>query len=184
MFETKVVQKITHFMFCFFFRKSCHLRVRVEKYYRGADKSLARPGMKQANVSVRMAWISFGALPYGGRGLYDSSRLNVVEIARVPYMLPSLFPFWSAKDISAPRYKAGQATDDHMAHSYCVLGKWNYKHTFGICNTYCFSTATIVTRTCLVVTSYTEWPKKMYTLFTHQYLWNKFKWNFYFRVRV
>jgi len=28
----------------------------------------------------------------------------------------------------------------------------------------------------------TEWPKKMYTLFTHQYLWNKFKWNFYFRV--
>ena len=31
---------------------------------------------------------------------------------------------------------------------------------------------------------YTEWPKKMYTLFTHQYLWNKFKWNFYFRVRV
>ena len=31
---------------------------------------------------------------------------------------------------------------------------------------------------------YTEWPKKMYTLFTHQYLWNKFKWNFYFRMRV
>ena len=22
---------------------------------------------------------------------------------------------------------------------------------------------------------YTEWPKEMYTLFTHQYLWNKFK---------
>jgi hypothetical protein len=31
---------------------------------------------------------------------------------------------------------------------------------------------------------YTEWPQKMYTLFTHQYLWNKFKLNFYFRVRV
>ena len=31
--------------------------------YRGAGKSLARPGRKQANVSVRMAWISFGALP-------------------------------------------------------------------------------------------------------------------------
>jgi len=27
------------------------------------DKSLARSGRKQANVSVRMAWISFGALP-------------------------------------------------------------------------------------------------------------------------
>jgi hypothetical protein len=32
--------------------------------------------------------------------------------------------------------------------------------------------------------AYTEWPQKMYTLFTHQYLWNKFKWNFYFRARV
>ena len=30
--------------------------------YMGADKSLARPGRKQANVSVRMTWISFGAL--------------------------------------------------------------------------------------------------------------------------
>ena len=26
--------------------------------------------------------------------------------------------------------------------------------------------------------------QKMYKLFTHQYLWNKFKWNFYFSVRV
>ena len=31
--------------------------------YRCADKTLARPGRKQANVSVRVAWISFGALP-------------------------------------------------------------------------------------------------------------------------
>ena len=31
--------------------------------YRGADKSLVRPGTIQANVSVRMEWISFGALP-------------------------------------------------------------------------------------------------------------------------
>ena len=35
-------------------------------YYKGEDKSLARPGRKQANVSVRMAWISFGALLCGG----------------------------------------------------------------------------------------------------------------------
>ena len=27
----------------------------------------------------------------------------------------------------------------------------------------------------LFAVAYTEWPKKMYTLFTHQYLWNKFK---------
>jgi len=60
--------------------------------YRGADKSLARPGRKQANVSVRMAWISFGALQEKKK-LDDSSRLDVVEIARVPDMLPSLFSF-------------------------------------------------------------------------------------------
>ena len=34
----------------------------VDYVYRGADKALARPGRKRANVSVRMAWISFGAL--------------------------------------------------------------------------------------------------------------------------
>ena len=63
--------------------------------YRGAVKSLARPGRKQANVSVRMAWISFGALPCRGKKLDDSSRLDVIEIAPVPDMLPSLYPSWS-----------------------------------------------------------------------------------------
>ena len=65
--------------------------------YREANKSLARPGRKQANFSVRMVWISFRALPCkgGGGGLDDSSRLDVVEIARVSNMLPSLFPSWS-----------------------------------------------------------------------------------------
>ena len=72
--------------------------------YRGADKSLARPGRIQANVSVRIAWISFGALPYRGKKkLDDSARLDV-EIARVPDMLPSLFFLpGRAKDLSAPR---------------------------------------------------------------------------------
>ena len=31
--------------------------------YMGADKSLAQPRRNQANVSVRMTWISFGILP-------------------------------------------------------------------------------------------------------------------------
>ena len=31
----------------------------------------------------------------GGGGLDNSSRLDVVEIARVRDMLPSLFPSWS-----------------------------------------------------------------------------------------
>ena len=63
--------------------------------YRGADKSLARPGRKQSNASVRMAWISSGALPCRKYNSDDSSGPDFVEIARVPDMLPSLFPFWS-----------------------------------------------------------------------------------------
>jgi len=53
----------------------------VCQIYRTADKSLARPGRKQANVSVRMAWISFGALPCREKKLDDSPRLDV-EIER------------------------------------------------------------------------------------------------------
>ena len=43
--------------------QSCANVIRLWGCYRGADKSLARPGRKQANVSVRMPWISFGASP-------------------------------------------------------------------------------------------------------------------------
>ena len=64
-------------------------------FYRGADKSLARLGRKQDNVSVKMAWISFGALPCRKKELEGSSRLDVVEMTRVPDMLPSLFHSWS-----------------------------------------------------------------------------------------
>jgi len=70
--------------------------------YSGAAKSLVRPRRKQASVSVRMAWISFGALPCRKKKLDDNSRLNVVEIARVPDMLPSLSPSCLAKDLSEP----------------------------------------------------------------------------------
>jgi hypothetical protein len=66
--------------------------------YRGADMSLAQPGNKQANVSVTMVWISFGALPCR-KNLDDSSRLDVVEITRVPDMLPRLFPSWSGQGL-------------------------------------------------------------------------------------
>ena len=69
-----------------------HLQPPIQ--YRGADKSLARPGRKHSNVSVRMARISVGALPRREIKLDDSSRLDVVEITCVPDMLPSLFPSW------------------------------------------------------------------------------------------
>jgi len=52
--------------------KCPNVRIRVLtlvqwSFYRGADKSLARPGKKLANVSVRMAWISFGSLSCRGK---------------------------------------------------------------------------------------------------------------------
>ena len=47
---------------------------------------------KQANVSVGFARISFGVLSCRKKKPDDSSRLDVVEIASVPDMLPSLFP--------------------------------------------------------------------------------------------
>ena len=59
----------------------------------GADKSLARPGRKQNNVSVRMALIFFGALPC--KKIDDSSGFDVAEIVRDPDILSSLFPSWS-----------------------------------------------------------------------------------------
>jgi len=63
--------------------------------YRGADKSLARPGREKANVSVRMARISFGALPCKEKKFDGSSRLDVIEIAHVPDKFSSLFPSWA-----------------------------------------------------------------------------------------
>jgi len=84
----------------------CERAVSHRNSYRGADKSLARPGRKQANVSFRMAWISFGVLPCRKKKkeLDDSSRLDVVEIARVSDMLRACFLPGRAKDLSAPRY--------------------------------------------------------------------------------
>ena len=52
-----------------------------------------------------------------------------------------------------PKYcSAGQATDENIAHARCRLDTKGYKHTLRICNIYCFSTATLVARTCLNVT--------------------------------
>ena len=49
--------------------------------HRGADKSLARPGRKQANVSVRMSVNFLRHLALQEKKLDDSSCLDFVEIA-------------------------------------------------------------------------------------------------------
>jgi hypothetical protein len=46
---------------------------------------------------------------------------------------------------------AGQATDENRVHALCILDTEGYKHTLKIRSTYCFFSATVVTRTRLNV---------------------------------
>ena len=56
--------------------------------------SLVRPGRNK--FMFLSEWREFHSAPcFAGKILDDSSRLDVVEIARVPDVLPSLFPSWS-----------------------------------------------------------------------------------------
>ena len=72
--------------------------------YRGADKSFARPGRKQANVSVRMACISFGVLPYRGGGDLMTARVSMLFKSRASLTcFQACFLTGRAKDLSAPR---------------------------------------------------------------------------------
>jgi hypothetical protein len=69
-------------------------------------------------------------------------------------------PFYFSKIVPFMRYcgikycRAGQATDDNMAHAHCVLDTKGYKYTHRLCNTHCFSTATMVVRRSLNGTLY------------------------------
>jgi hypothetical protein len=44
----------------------------------------------------------------------------------------------------------------YMSHTPCGLDTSGYKHTLRICYTYCFCTATLITRTCLRVVLYVD----------------------------
>ena len=72
--------------------------------YGGADKSLARPGRKQASVSVRMAWISFGALPCREKKNLMTARVSMLLKSRASliYFRACFLP-GRAKDLLAPR---------------------------------------------------------------------------------
>jgi len=69
-----------------------------------ADKSLARPGRKQANVSVRMTWISFGALPCRKRNLMTAHVSMLLKSRTSLICFRACFLPVRAKDLSAPRY--------------------------------------------------------------------------------
>ena len=48
--------------------------------------------------------------------------------------------------------RIGYGGQCHTSHAHCMLGNKGYKYTLGICNTYCFSTATIFARTLFIAT--------------------------------
>jgi len=72
--------------------------------------AVAHDGACSPNVSVRMAWISFGALPYRKKKLDDSSRLDVVEIARVVWHA-SFSSLWQEKTCNSAHEQAPLSND-------------------------------------------------------------------------
>jgi len=86
--------------------------------------------------------------------------LGKVCRANKTYILCSVTSFWKSYLLwdNVEKYcTARQATDDSMAHGHWMLNIQGYKPTLRICNTYCFSTATMVARTRLNVTWYAHW---------------------------
>ena len=78
--------------------------IRIKKL-RGANKSLVLPGRKQANVSVRMAWISFGALPCRKKKILMTARVSMLLKSRASLTcFRARFLPGRTKDLSAPQY--------------------------------------------------------------------------------
>ena len=81
------------------------------------------------------------------------SRKRCTQNQNTHFIFHSNFP----KVVPFVRYvekycRSGQATDDNMMPAHCMLGTKDYKNALRIRNTYCFSTATMVSRTRLKVT--------------------------------
>jgi len=83
-------------------------------------------------------------------------QTKIVEKIKTHVLCSIIFFFKSCRlwDRVEKYCKAGQTTDDSMAHAHYTLDTEGHKHTLGICNTYCFSTAAMVARTRLHVTLY------------------------------
>ena len=84
------------------------------------------------------------------------SRQNFRENHNTHFMFNNYFFFKSYRlwDKKEKYCRAGQATDENMAHAHFMLNIWSTKRTLRICDTYCFSTATIVEQTFLSVKLY------------------------------
>ena len=62
-----------------------------------------------------------------------------------------LIKFCLLRDNVAKYCTSGQATDDNMGHTHCLLDTEGYAYILRLCNSYCFSTAKNVGRTRLML---------------------------------
>ena len=92
-------------------------RRNVFSSYRGVDKSVARPGRKQANISVRMAWISFGALP--------CRKKKHLMTARVSMLLKSPRPWHGSELVS---FLVGLRTYQHPGTPIARMSNFRLRH--------------------------------------------------------
>jgi len=84
---------------------------------------------------------------------WEMFRTNVIEEIKTYVFCPITFV---SRIVSFMR-QCGKILYSQRSHrwqygSHCMLDNWGYKHILRICNTYCFSSATMVTRTRLYVT--------------------------------
>ena len=80
----------------------CLLFIICTNIHRGADKSLARPGRKKDNVSIRMAWISFGALSCKKKNLMRSRVSMLLKSRASLTCFRACFLPGRTKNLSAP----------------------------------------------------------------------------------
>jgi hypothetical protein len=87
------------------------------EYYRGADKSLARPGRKQANVFFQKALISFGFLPCRKKNSM-TARVSMLLKSRASLTCyRACFLPGRAKDLSAP----GKLSSNYYYANLCLM---------------------------------------------------------------
>ena len=75
--------------------------------------------------------------------LDDSSRLDVVEIARISDMLPSLF-------LSVVGLRTYQHPGN-TTHALCMLYEKGYRQTLRICNINCISTVAVLDASAIIL---------------------------------
>ena len=85
---------------------------------------------------------------------WEMFRRRVVEKMKTHILCSISFSrkSWGLWDNVEKYCRAGQATADNTAHAHCMLDTKGYEHTLTICNTYCFSSATMFAGTRVIVT--------------------------------